>query len=140
MLPFLVDMARLFERFVAEWLATHLPAHLRLNAQEKIEIDPTGRLYFNADLVIYNLDTGAVRYVLDTKYKRPGRPAPNDIAQVTAYAHFKESREAVLIYPAPLSEPLDIRSGNIRIRSLTFALDGDLEQAGRSFLAQLAGN
>jgi 5-methylcytosine-specific restriction enzyme subunit McrC len=41
------------------------------------------------------------------------------------------------VYPAPLSEPLDIRVGSIRIRSLIFSLAGDLEQAGYRFLQNL---
>ena len=43
----------------------------------------------------------------------------------------------MLIYPTPLSKPLDITIRDIRIRSLTFALDGDLEQAGQAFLRTL---
>jgi 5-methylcytosine-specific restriction enzyme subunit McrC len=37
MVPFLVDMARLFEQVVARWLQEHLPAPWRLRAQERVE-------------------------------------------------------------------------------------------------------
>lgn len=136
MLPFLVDMARLFESFVAEWLKAHLPSPLRLQSQEKIEIDQAGNVSFQADLVIYEVQTGVVRYILDTKYKNVAGPSPDDIAKVTAYAHFKQSPEAILIYPAP-HRYLDTQRHQIRVRSLTFALDGDLEEAGQGFLGSL---
>ena len=38
MLPFLIDMAKLYEKFVAEWLRVHLPSHLRVREQEKLSI------------------------------------------------------------------------------------------------------
>src|SRR5262249_32145991 len=37
-LPFLVNMARLFERFVAEWLRAHLPQEFELQDQEAVPI------------------------------------------------------------------------------------------------------
>jgi 5-methylcytosine-specific restriction enzyme subunit McrC len=137
MLPFLVDMARLYERFVTEWLKANLPGNLRVKAQEKIDIDSSGALYFKADLIIYDTTSGEARYVLDTKYKLSAQPSPEDVAQVTAYAHFKDCRQAILIYPASLQESLDTQRGDIHVRSLTFALTGDLEQAGHQFLQQL---
>ena len=55
-----------------------------------------------------------------------------------SYAHTKGCREAILIYPTPLDQPLDETIRGIRVRSLTFSLDGDLEQAGQRFLQDLA--
>ncbi|MGC1393881.1 MAG: hypothetical protein WA828_06330 [Coleofasciculaceae cyanobacterium] len=141
MLPFLVDMARLYERFVAEWLVAHreilLSFGLDLKSQERIYIGKSKNLYFEIDLVLLDIATGAARYVLDTKYKTSTTPASSDLAQVVAYAEAKGCQEAILLYPTPLSEPLDIRIGSIRIRSLIFSLSGDLEQAGYSFLQNL---
>ena len=137
MIPFLVSMERLFEKFVAEWLVAHLPPHLKLQAQEKIDIDTEGKLSFRADLVIYEVATGLPLWVLDTKYKAADVPATEDISQVTAYAAFKRCPEAILIYPSPLRRPLDTRRDTIRVRSLTFALDDDLETAGQQFLQTL---
>ncbi len=137
MLPFLVDMAHLYERFVAEWLKAHLPSDLSLKIQERVNIDEAGSLNFNIDLVLYDTLTGAARWVLDTKYKLPERPSSDDISQVITYAVAKGCREAILIYPAPLSRPLDETIGDIHVRSLTFALAGDLEQAGQAFMQDL---
>jgi len=36
MLPFLVDMARLYELFVAEWLKTRLPKGWSVESQERV--------------------------------------------------------------------------------------------------------
>jgi hypothetical protein len=49
----------------------------------------------------------------------------------------KDCKRAVLIYPTQLTRPLDEYVGTIRVQSLTFGLDGDLDEAGRAFLSQL---
>jgi 5-methylcytosine-specific restriction enzyme subunit McrC len=137
MIPFLVDMARLYELFVAEWLRKHLPAPWTLEAQTQVPIGRHDSLYWNLDLIIAHVETGQVRWILDTKYKRVDAPSTDDIAQVVAYAQAKGCQEAVLIYPVQLAHPLDEFVGDIRVRTLCFALDGDLEAAGRQFLAML---
>lgn len=134
MLPFLVDMARLYEQFVAEWLRAHLPSGYQLKAQEPVDVD---RVRAVIDLVLLETGTGQVRCVLDTKYKAPARPANEDIYQIVAYAKLKKCRQAILVYPAALPEPLDTMWDDIRLRSLTFSLAGDLEQAGQQFLQDL---
>lgn len=136
MLPFLVDMARLFELFVAEWLKVQpLPGGLEIKEQETVDISRDR--HYKIDLVLNDMMTGQTRYVLDTKYKTGDMPADDDIYQVVAYATAKFCHEAVLIYPAPLARPLVAQVGNVRVRSLTFSLAGDLEQAGQVFLKEL---
>lgn len=135
MLPFLVDMARLYELFVAEWLKIHLPQSLLLKFQERVNIGET--VQFKTDLVLYDISTGTPRYILDTKYKILTAPATSDIAQVLAYAVSKDCHEAVLVYPTHVTNPLSEWVGDIRVRSLTFSLDGDLDQAGQAFLQDL---
>ena len=137
MLPFLVDMARLYERFVAKWLKTHLPPELQLEAQERVNIGETGSLYFEIDLVLSETGSEATRYVLDTKYKVSDKAATDDIHQMISYAHTKGCSEAILLYPTPLRQPFDETIRGIRVRSLTFSLDGDLEQAGNEFIQRL---
>jgi 5-methylcytosine-specific restriction enzyme subunit McrC len=92
--------------------------------------------HIDIDLVLQNTVTGEL-YVLDTKYKSPEKPSQDDINQIVAYATAKNCRNAVLIYPTSLVKPLNILMGKIRVRSMTFALDGDLEQAGQTFLQDL---
>ncbi len=137
MIPFLVDMAKLYELFVAEWLklkAQKLPDFV-VKSQEKVVIGQDGRIKFNIDLVVYERDTPKALFVLDTKYKAPDHPGNDDISQVVTYATAKGCHEAILIYPKPIN--LDEMIGKIRVRSLEFSLDGDLEEAGRRFLEDL---
>ena len=136
-LPFLVNMARLYELFVAEWLKAHLPSNVSLSIQEKVDVGEGDVLSFNIDLVLYDAETGKARCVLDTKYKAKEKPEPDDVAQVVAYAEMKRCSEAILVYPTPLPRPLDEWVGNIRVQSIPFSLKGDLEAAGQSFLRRL---
>jgi 5-methylcytosine-specific restriction enzyme subunit McrC len=135
MLPFLVKMDLLYELFIAEWLKAHLPQNFLLKFQEQVNIGKS--VHFKTDLVLYDMSSGTARYILDTKYKIPTQPAADDIAQVVAYAVSKDCHEAVLVYPEALKHPLDEWVGGIRVRSLTFSLKGDLEQAGQTFLQDL---
>jgi len=139
MIPFVVNMAQLFELFVAEWLRAHLPEGLVLKTQEPVPLSEDG-LRFEIDLVIYERGADAARCVVDTKYKAPDQPSPDDIAQVIAYAQAKGCTEAILAYPRPLPKPLVTVIGGIRVRSLGFELDGDLGDAGHRFLSALFGN
>ncbi len=137
MVPFLVNMEKLFELFVAKWLAKNLPSPWALKEKDNIYLDSGSVYRFIPDLVIYDRRTGQARYILDTKYKVPEQPSQSDISQVITYAHMKQSPEAVLIYPAQPMRPLDARSHGIRVRSIYFNLGKDLEKAGRQFLAEL---
>lgn len=136
MLPFLVNMDRLFERFVAEWLKYHLPPEWMIESQERIYIGNEQHWYFDVDLVLYRTETREPVCVLDTKYK-VDKPDAKDIAQVVAYAESKGCEHAVLIYPVPIDQSLNEKVGDVHVRSLTFGLDGDLELNGQTFLTEL---
>lgn len=136
-MPFIVDMSRLFELFVAEWLKKNLPENLSLKAQERVDIGKDRIAHFNIDLVIYESETNVPKYVLDTKYKAPRAPNPNDIAQIVAYSEIKDCKEAILIYPQALEKPFDEWIGDNRVRSMAFNLDGDLDVAGVHLLNEL---
>ena len=135
-LPFLVNTAILYEQFVAEWLNEHLPDELEVKAQERLTVGDEGQLTFDIDLVLYDA-SGKPSCVLDTKYKSSEYPTEADVQQVVAYAVAKGCREAVLVYPSYLTIPLDVMVGDIRVRTLTFSLDGDLDEAGGRFLERL---
>jgi 5-methylcytosine-specific restriction enzyme subunit McrC len=137
--PFVVNMARLYEQFVAAWLRTHLPSAWQLQIQERHPLSED--LQFAIDLVLYHRLQQRPIAVLDTKYKTPIRtPDTADVAQVVAYAAAKGVGEAILIYPQPLSTPLNTVVGGVRVRTLAFALDGDLSLAGQQLLAALGLN
>ena len=136
-LPFLVNMERLYELFVAEWLKAHLPGNLMLKVQERVDIGEADVLTFNIDLVLYDADTGESRCVLDTKYKAADGPGPADVTQVVAYAKMKGCNEAALVYPQSLSRPLAALVGDVQVRSMALSLEGDLEEAGQTFMRSL---
>ena len=133
MLPFLVDMARLYEHFVAGWLKVHLPPAWHIKVQESVHVGRDNELRFEVDLVLYDRN-GRTHCVLDTKYKMADKADNADVSQILTYAKAKGCREAVLIYPTPLRRPLDVHIGDLHVRGLTFALDADLEEAGQQFL------
>ena len=99
MSAFLINMAGLYEHFVAEWLGTHLPAGLDLEVQETVRLSKEGDIKFAIDLVVSDRRSGEALAVLDTKYKAPSGPSADDLQQVIAYAQIKRCKEALLIYP-----------------------------------------
>ena len=138
MLPFLIDMANLYEQFVAEWLKANTPKGFFVKQQHRVTHDQN---YFDRiDLLLGDSETKKVQYVLDTKYKSPDKVANNDIHQIVAYANALKCQNAILIYPQNLQQPLDIKNDDIRVRSLTFSLNSDLHEAGKTFLTSLFPN
>ena len=137
MLPFLVDMSRLFELFVAEWLKQHLPDRFQLLVQHDVSVGESDKLTFRIDLVLRERQTGKVICVLDTKYKVGDTPAQADVNQVVTYAELQGCKKGVLLYPSVLRRPFDELLGGKRIVSFGFDLQGDLESAGELLLAKL---
>ena len=130
-LCFLIDMSRLFERFVAEWL--RVSSELRsagayLVAQERADVGSRPSVVFIFDILLKERGSGKTLCVIDTKYKVQEKPSNEDIFQVVTYATQQQCREAVLIYPESPSSPLDITVGDVRVRSLAFPLDGATQE------------
>jgi len=140
MLPFLVNMPRLYELFVSEWLKAHLPDIISLVPQERAYLDETSDLYFAIDLVLRDTSTGEILCVLDTKYKDTTKPSSGDIGQIVAYAQKLGCHEAILVYPRSLPRPYETWVGDIRVRSLSFSLDGDVDEAGYRFMRTVLGD
>lgn len=139
MVPFVVDMARLYEKFVAEWLATHGPSHWRVRAQASLPFGSHQQQSFRPDIIVEDASSGRSLMVLDTKYKTDKPPAEADIAQMVAYAVMTGCRETALIYPALPENSETYWLQGIRVHCVAFAIDGDLEEAGRQFLATIEG-
>jgi len=131
---FVIQMPELFERFVAVWLMRNLPSPMRCERQMHLPLD--SHLEFVADLVITGADKHPIA-VLDTKYKIAQEPEAADIEQVVAYAQHLGCHEAILIYPTREHRPINIPVGDIRVRSLAYPLDGDLDVAGKELLDHL---
>ena len=140
MLPFLVNMAQLFELFVAEWMKSHLAGEYRLESQESVDIDEAHNINLRIDLVLYQNDSDQPICVLDTKYKTPESPSQDDIAQIHLYAAVKNCQEGILIYPEELAKPMDEVIQGIRIRSATFNISEDLEKSGIDFKNNILGS
>ncbi len=138
MLPFLINMNLLFERFVARWLEMHLPADKLIRIQENATVNEEHNLSVQIDMVLVNSQTSAIETVLDTKYKIPDRPSTSDMQQVIAYADITNCTEAVLIYPSHITNvsPSNL-NGRTRVRTLIFNLDGDLDANGEIFMKKL---
>lgn len=107
MVPFLVDMARLFELFVSRWLKQHLDTRYLLKSQETFTIGEKGALKMVMDLVLYDKETRNPLCVLDTKYKARSTVSPEDYSKVLAYADRLGCENALLIYPKELEYPFD---------------------------------
>jgi len=137
MLPFIVNMSHLFELFVAEWLTANIDHRYTCQPQERVQLGDSGDLVFRIDIVVRDTATMQPLCVIDTKYKIPDRPSASDIAQAVTYATLKDCRDAILVYPKPLDSPLDLVIGKIRVRSMSFSLDGDLAHEGQRFLIEL---
>jgi 5-methylcytosine-specific restriction enzyme subunit McrC len=134
MLAFLIDMSHLYERFVAAWIVNHAPAGMGVRLQERLHFGAERGHTFTIDMVLYDQQSGQPRAVLDTKYKTPtSSPTSSDLAQVVAYATAKGCKDALLVYPVELTSPFDQRIGDVRVRTLSFPLIGDLTQAGAEF-------
>jgi 5-methylcytosine-specific restriction enzyme subunit McrC len=135
MLPFLIDMAKLYEQFVAQWLKTNTPKGFFV--KKKYTVTHDQNYSDRIDLLLCDIETGKVQYVLDTKYKAPDRADSGDRHQIVAYANALKCNNAILIYPQNLKQPLDIKNDDIRVRSLNFSLNDDLNEAGKIFLTSL---
>ena len=134
-LPFLIDMARLYELFVAEWLKKNAPPNYSFKQQHLIDVGQNRQ--FILDILLCDAVTGKALAVLDTKYKSPEKAANSDIHQMISYANTTNCKQAFLVYPVDLKQPLYIKSNDIQVRNLTFSLNDHLDRAGQTFLNKL---
>lgn len=138
---FTVDMNALFERFVAAWLAAHLPAPWELSRQYRVRFDRAGKKPLRADLVLCR--DRAPRIVADTKYRMGhGAPVDGELYQMLAYARALRVHHAVLVYPdvASPSRPMVVIDGENTIHADGFTLAApwsDVEAGLARLLARL---
>jgi 5-methylcytosine-specific restriction enzyme subunit McrC len=134
--PFVLNMPRLYERFVTEWLKRNLPEKFQLVAQEAASI--SSKRAWVMDALIYRREPWTVHWLVDLKYKRDREPKNADLFQLTAYAAAKGCKEAVLVYPGGArTAKLTVGVSGIQVSVLNFPLDGDLDQAGNQFMQAL---
>lgn len=136
MLPFLVDMAKLYESYVARYLRKKLDARYHLNAQEKYKISASGALEIIIDLELIDHETNKTVAVLDTKYKAPDKPSSDDLHQIVAYAVARRCKRGILIYPTMPTTPMTGRygAGDIEVETAVVSPDGDIKGAVLDYL------
>ena len=97
MLSLLFDMNKLWEEYVlSELHKIQEEKDILVEGQE--EKDFWGSNYLKPDIVITK---GSNKYVIDTKWKRPGNSSAKieDLRQVYAYSRFWDAEKVLLLYP-----------------------------------------
>jgi 5-methylcytosine-specific restriction enzyme subunit McrC len=117
-LPFSLDMAKLFEEFVAKWLDENLPQDLKIDPQLHVQLDANADLSFKIDLVLRDRLSGQALAVIDVKYKMAEQPSEDDIQQVVAYAVELGVSRAHLVYPFSLLRPVEAKIGNVKVSTI----------------------
>jgi 5-methylcytosine-specific restriction enzyme subunit McrC len=136
--PFVLNMPRLFEAFVAEWLKRNPPAGIIVRPQHTAALDADFKLRIQIDIVLMDEQTNKPIMVLDTKYMTGEEPSEADIYQIAFYAREMGARRGILIYPSLLARQFTIRHGaDILLESLVFDVSAPLDQAGEAFRAEL---
>ncbi len=93
---FLLDMERVFERYVTRGVAKAFADGWRAAAQQTHIVAPNVEM--RPDLTVYH--DGLPMMVVDAKWKRPaGAPSPTDLYQMLAYCTALGIGRAVLVYP-----------------------------------------
>lgn len=122
-IAFLVDMNRVFEKFVAEFLKEHF----NIQDQKEIKLDNEKREVGRPDIIL--LRNGQPCLVLDTKYKGfNGGPDEADRNQMFMYCHALNLPQGILIYPhdGPIFYERHFQHVTIRARALP--LSGTLDE------------
>jgi 5-methylcytosine-specific restriction enzyme subunit McrC len=127
---FLVEMPRLFERYLTVRLREHLaPAGLRIVAQRRDYLDEAARVGIRPDVLVYPAAGDAPVLVLDAKYRRlstlAGSDLNADLYQISAYMDRYGLQQGVLVYPrfSPTEEAdLRLRGTAKRLKVLTLDL------------------
>lgn len=130
---FLFSMPDLFERYVAGALRRHCPPGWTVSIQETIRLSSSTR--FRVDIVL-RAPSGAVRTVIDTKYRPDAQLNAGDIAQVVAYAAALEASHAAVVFPVEVDTP-GVTVGTVHVHPLGFPLDEDLDAAAKNLVGWL---
>jgi 5-methylcytosine-specific restriction enzyme subunit McrC len=136
--PFVLNMPRLFEGFVAEWLRQHPPPGVVVRPKHSVTLNADFRLKIETDILLIDETTNRPLAVLDTKYTSGDQPSEADIYQVAFYARELQVQRGMLVYPSQTALRFCIHHGkDILLESVIFDLSAPLEEAGQAFHDQL---
>jgi 5-methylcytosine-specific restriction enzyme subunit McrC len=137
-IPFELDMRKLFELFVAEWLRANAPPRMTVRCQHTAALDSNSDMNIHIDIVLCDKNSQRPLAILDTKYKIGEQPSEEDIFQIAFYARELQVGHAMLVYPSVLTHPLRMLHGkNTLVESLIFDIGASLDVAGSQFLNAL---
>lgn len=141
---FLLDMPRIFESFIAEWLRQNIGSGFRVRSQVSKRVDANFQMNIRPDIVVEDTRTFAPLAILDTKYKIGSTPSPEDFYQIAFYARELKAPRAFLVYPSASGGNARLKHDSKRFASLVFDLSEHFETAGAlfvsAFLRQASGD
>lgn len=132
---FLMDMNRLFERYVAVSLQTSARGRLDVLDQYRTSLDVAGKVPIRPDLVI--VDRGSYIRIIDCKYKRlgEGEHRQADLYQMIAYCTALNVGQGMLIYPRHLVDvrnDVSVRAVEMSVREWSLDVSGDIANMQRA--------
>jgi 5-methylcytosine-specific restriction enzyme subunit McrC len=135
---FLVDMSRVFEKFVAHKLRSSLAMHGYRCDDDNLDepLDEQGRLFWTTPDIEVRTPAGEL-IILDTKYKelKSGGPEEGDVYQVVTYCVSRGASRAMLVYPR-LNEVPDssaiVRRAGVRIDLVSLEMRRSREELAKS--------
>lgn len=125
---FVVDMNKVYERYVARALC----AELQLDDREwrtqtwGLYVDEARKLQMQPDILWVGRE-GEPLVVIDTKYKSVGRASREDVHQVVTYCSALGLRDAVLLYASCTDDRHVIRTSGVRVHQWTLSLTGSID-------------
>jgi 5-methylcytosine-specific restriction enzyme subunit McrC len=124
---FLLDLARVFEGYVATGLTEAAPGVVRV--QRTIPLGGADGLLLRPDLVLE--ENGRPGTVVDTKWKRI-RGNVADLFQIIAYATAFQTTRSALVYPGRRNERRDVQIGPVTVEVRTLDVCGTADACRRS--------
>lgn len=132
---FMVDMNRLFERFITDRLERALRGRLQVKSQYGTHLDRAGRVHMRPDLVFRR--RGYIAFVGDLKYKVAKEQralSTSDQYQILAYTTALDLPEGILIYcrepgsESPQHDAFTVRHSNKVLHAWGVNMSGSASQ------------
>lgn len=125
-ISFLINMNKLFQEFVGNFLATRLEEYeVELQRTEHPEID-SKRLVIYLDIIICR--GGIPLFIIDTKYQQfSGEAEVSHLEQLSLYSNTTHIKDCALVYIGKSQTPPYHLEGGITVHVVTFDLEASNE-------------